>query len=115
MGRRSCCGYRSWGLPDWYVINGDHHTRAGEEGIVHCRGNGALRDDAGWDGGFFFLPYLDTDEGNEEDAGEEETDDNSRTAPGVLGAAPLEREEEAYCAAEEDDGTYGIEALYLFA
>ena len=95
--------------PDGEVVDHDHHDGGDHEGPPHAGEDGALEEDARRDRGGFAFDLLDVDEQGEEDGEEDEEQDDAPGAPGVGCTAPLEGEEQADDAGEEDGGSGKVE------
>lgn len=97
--------------PDGEVKN-DYEEGASDADAEHkTRDHGLFIQDAKGYGSGIAFPILHGAEADEEQAKEDEEHDDSRVGPGVLGAAPLESEEEADDCGQEEDGANRVELL----
>lgn len=101
--------------PDGQVVDDDHHGRAQRKGGPRAGQDAALQEDARRDGGGVGLEDLDQDEADEQDAGQDEQGDDAGAAPGVLGAAPLQGEQEADDGGQEEEEAEAVELGQLLA
>lgn len=95
--------------PDGEVV---HHYE--ESGAQHGAEPGGAPDVAVFkhargDRGVFLLPDLDREEADDEEAGDDQQGDDAAALPGVLGAAPLEGEQQADDGGEEEGCAFEIE------
>lgn len=100
--------------PDGEAVEHGDEAATDEHGEGDTAVDAAHLDDARRDGGLLLSPDLNADEAEEQDAREHEESNDAGAVPGVGVAAPLESEEEADDAGEEDDGSDGVETPELF-
>lgn len=99
--------------PQREEVHHQRHRRRAGEGEPSSRGDSALRQNMRWYHSCVFLPCLDG--GKRDDAdGEDDKEGNDATrAPGVLGASPLQCEQEADNTGEGDDRAEGVQLREL--